>query len=294
MKVTLWGTRGSIAAPGPETIRYGGNTSCVSVECRDSRAVVVLDAGTGLRRLGQSLSGKADQIHLLLTHLHMDHIQGLGFFTPLQDPNMEVHIYGPPSNGHDLESRLGRYLSPPLFPVHLRELPCQLTLHSLTEERFAVDGFQIESNLVLHPGPTLGYRISDRGGTVTYLPDHEPALGAPHFPVAPQWTSGHRLAAGADLLIHDAQYTAAEYEEHVGWGHSSVRQAVAFACQAQVRHLLLFHHDPMHSDAEIDCLVAMARREACPHLCVTGACEGEVFHLAPPAAASARPMPEPV
>jgi phosphoribosyl 1,2-cyclic phosphodiesterase len=286
MRVTLWGTRGSLPTPGPETNRYGGNTSCVEVR-GDDGTVLVLDAGSGIRRLGAHWLHDTRRVHILLTHLHMDHIQGLGFFAPLQDPDMEVHIYGPPSNGHDLETRLGRYLSPPLFPVHLRELPCQLTLHSLTEGSFEIGDFLIESDLVIHPGPTLGYRISDAAGTLTYLPDHEPALGSDQFPTSPKWTSGHRLAAGSDLLIHDAQYTTAEYEAHIGWGHSSVPQVLAFAGQARVKHLLLFHHDPMHTDTDVDHMVAMAHKEAPAHLCVTGACEGETFDLTATARAHA-------
>src|SRR5882724_473073 len=129
MHVMLWGTRGSVAAPGPETARYGGNTSCVEVRGSDG-TVLVLDAGTGIRRLGPSLVS-LKRLDLLLTHLHMDHIQGLGFFSPLYDSGVEVHIWGPASTTADLRTRLMRYLSPPLFPVHLRDLPCQLSLHEV-------------------------------------------------------------------------------------------------------------------------------------------------------------------
>src|SRR5213593_2066954 len=142
MHVTLWGTRGSVAAPGPETARYGGNTSCVEVRGTDG-TILVLDAGTGIRRLGAALPRGLRRVDLLLTHLHMDHLQGLGFFAPLYNPAAEVHLWGPASATLDLRQRLTRYLSPPLFPVQLRELPCDLRLHEVTCGDFAVGEFQI-------------------------------------------------------------------------------------------------------------------------------------------------------
>src|SRR5919109_943787 len=175
IKVTLWGTRGSVAAPGPETARYGGNTSCVQVVGPDG-TVVILDAGTGIRRLGAALPDSLDRVDLLLTHLHMDHLQGLGFFAPLYNPQVEVHIWGPASTTLDLRTRLTRYLSPPLFPVHLRDLPAT-ELHEVPCEDFEIGELHISTALVCHPDPTVGYRIESRDAIIAYLPDHEPALG---------------------------------------------------------------------------------------------------------------------
>jgi len=215
-------------------------------------ALLVLDAGTGIQRLGATVQAGGGRIDLLLTHLHMDHIQGLGFFEPLYEPGREIHIWGPPSPTLDLRTRLARYLSPPLFPVRLRDLPCRLTLHNVPPERFEVGGLEVEAELVCHPGTTVGYRISEGTRAVAYLPDHEPALGGREFPGDPEWTSGFNLAAGADLLIHDAQYTTEEYRERVGWGHSAIRDAVAFASLAGARRFVPFHHDPTHDDAMLD------------------------------------------
>lgn len=257
MKVTLWGTRGSLGAPGPETVRYGGNTSCVEVESGGTR--VILDAGTGIRRLGARLGPEAGRVDVLLTHLHMDHIQGLGFFRPLDQPGQEVHLWGPPSTTLDLGARLSRYLSPPLFPVRLRELPCLLSLHHAPLGRFEIGYLRIHAALVCHPGPTLGYRIDDGRTCIAYIPDHEPALGAARFPGTPEWTSGFDLAEGVDLLIHDAQYGTAQYAEKVGWGHSAVAHGLEFARLAGVKRFLTFHHDPGHDDAKIDRILAQAR-----------------------------------
>lgn len=278
MRVTLWGTRGSIAAPGPETIRYGGNTSCV--EMRGKRnALVVLDAGTGIQRLGATERAGGGRIDLLLTHLHMDHIQGLGFFEPLYEPGREIHIWGPPSPTLDLRTRLARYLSPPLFPVRLPDLPCRLALHNVPPERFEVGGLEVEAELVCHPGSTVGYRISEGGRSVAYLPDHEPALGVRDFPGRPEWTSGFSLAAGANLLIHDAQYTIEEYRERIGWGHSAIRDALAFATLAGAGRLVPFHHDPTHDDAMLDRIDASARTSGdLPFQLIAGT-EGATFDV---------------
>jgi len=257
VRVTLWGTRGSVAAPGPETVRYGGNTSCVEVRGADG-TLLVLDAGTGIRRLGGRV-GPELRVDLLLSHLHMDHIQGLGFFRPLDEPGQDVHVWGPPSTTLDLRARLSRYLSPPLFPVRVRDLPCRLTLHDVPLERFAIGGLTVTAALVCHPGPTVGYRITDGTASCAYLPDHEPALGARHFPGAPDWTSGFDLAAGADLLIHDAQYSDAEYPQRVGWGHSSILHTLRFAEATGVKRLVTFHHDPGNDDRTLDRLLEEAR-----------------------------------
>jgi phosphoribosyl 1,2-cyclic phosphodiesterase len=278
VQVTLWGTRGSLAAPGPETVRYGGNTSCVEVRGAGG-ALVVLDAGTGIQRLGATLRGGEGRIDLLLTHLHMDHIQGLGFFEPLYDPAREIHVWGPPSPTLDLRSRLARYLSPPLFPVRLRDLPCRLTLHNVPPERFEVGGLEIEAALVCHPGSTVGYRISDGRHTLAYLPDHEPALGVRDFPGPREWTSGYDLAAGVDLLIHDAQYTTEEYEARIGWGHSAIRDAIAFARLAGARRLIPFHHDPMHDDATLDRLDRAVRASSDPPFGIVAGMEGATLEV---------------
>ena len=257
MKVTVWGTRGSQAAPGPDTVRYGGNTSCVEIEAvPDAR--VVLDAGTGLRRVGLALPPAVRRVDILLTHLHMDHIQGLGFFAPLFQTGFEMHIWGPGSATDDLRRRLTRYMSPPLFPVRLPELPCALQLHDLREERIDVPGLTIRTALVCHPGPTVGFRVEGAHGTLAFLPDHEPALASRRFAEAPEWCSGLELAAGVDLLLHDAQYTDEEYEERVGWGHSTLDHALAFARLAHVKRFMPFHFDPAHDDDMLDGFFAAA------------------------------------
>jgi phosphoribosyl 1,2-cyclic phosphodiesterase len=250
VKVVVWGTRGSLPTPGPETIAYGGNTPCVEVRV-DERHLVVLDAGTGIRRLGATIGPETERIDVLLTHLHMDHIVGLGFFDPFYRPGLDVHVWGPASATLDLGARLARYLSPPLFPVRLRDLRCRLALHDLPFGAFDLPGLHARAELVCHPGLTVGYRLEHADGVLTYLPDHEPALGVDPFPQHPEWTSGFALAAGADLLIHDAQYDDEQYRDRVGWGHSTIAQALAFGRLAGVRHFVAFHHDPTNDDARL-------------------------------------------
>jgi phosphoribosyl 1,2-cyclic phosphodiesterase len=241
--------------------------------------LLILDAGTGIRRLGARLDPLPSRLDILLTHLHTDHIQGLGFFDPLYQPGLEVHIWGPASTTLDLRERLSRYLSPPFSPVRLRDLPCRPTLHDVPFGSFDIGGLTITADLICHPGPTVGYRITEDATAVAYLPDHEPALGVPDFPGEPDWTSGFSLAAGVNLLIHDAQYSDAEYDEHVGWGHSSISQTLAFATAARVERLVAFHHDPAHDDSALDDILRGARRTArLPFKLVPGA-EGTVFEV---------------
>jgi phosphoribosyl 1,2-cyclic phosphodiesterase len=278
MKVTPYGVRGSIAAPGPTTARYGGNTSCVRVTAPDG-TVLVLDAGTGIRSLALELPSGLSRVDVLLTHLHMDHIIGLGFFAPLYNSEMEVHIWGPASATLSLEARLRRYLAPPLFPVLLRDLPCKLELHHTGRGRFSIGPFRIRAARICHPGPTVGYRIETETGSLAYLPDHEPALGARHFPIDPEWTSGFELAHDVDLLLHDAQYTREEYPERAGWGHSTMHDALAFGRLAGVRHLAPFHHDPGRSDTALERALDAAMAEMKPDFPVTPAAEGRSFDL---------------
>ncbi len=278
MKVTLWGTRGSIAAPGAETARYGGNTACVEVRGTDG-TVLVLDAGTGIRRLGMSLPRSVSRVNILLTHLHMDHLQGLGFFAPLYNPEAEVHIWGPASTTLSLQRRLMRYLSPPLFPVRLCELPCRFVLHEVPCGDFEVGEFHVSSALICHPGPTVGYRIATARATLAYLTDHEPALGERQFPLAGEWTSGYAIAVGADLLIHDAQYNREEYARCLGWGHSALEHALAFATLTKVKHFVPFHHDPAHDDDDLDRLTAEAVTATAPSFAISPGAEGAIFEL---------------
>jgi ribonuclease BN (tRNA processing enzyme) len=251
VRIRVWGARGSLSAPGPATVGYGGNTSCVEVELADG-TILILDAGSGIRELGQRLLGREHgELHICLTHLHLDHVEGLGFFGPLWQAGWKLRFWGPPSTTATLRERVSRYLSPPLFPVGLAEAPAEAVFDDAPRDPWRIGSALVEAQFVEHRGPTLGYRIEDEGRVLVYLPDHEPyltaALGDP-----PEWISGWALAAGADLLLHDAQYTTDEYGGRVGWGHSSGPHAAAFARTAGVGRLALFHHDPMRSDRALE------------------------------------------
>jgi phosphoribosyl 1,2-cyclic phosphodiesterase len=280
VRLRIRGCRGSIASPGIDTIRYGGNTSCIEVRLADGE-IVVLDAGTGLRQLGAELVEEgATRIHLLVTHLHVDHIEGLGMFAPIYQPGTEIHIWGPSSPIASLAERVATYFSPPLFPVHLSEAPARIRFHDASDTEWRIGGARIASHAIIHPGPTVGYRLEEGGRALAYLTDHEPALGADLETEPTEWVSGFALAYRANLLIHDCQYTPEEYERKLGWGHSTTEQVAVFAERAEVDSLLLFHHDPMHSDAQLDAMRSdVLRRWRVPEERCTLAAEGMAIDL---------------
>jgi phosphoribosyl 1,2-cyclic phosphodiesterase len=259
VRARIWGSRGSLATPGPETVRYGGNTACIEVVLSDG-SLVSLDAGTGIRGLGLSLDGRRPaRIDILLTHLHLDHLEGLGFFTPLWDPGTDLHIWGPTSPVQSLSERIATVLSPPLFPVHLVDMPSNVTFHDAPQGEWAIGSATILSQPIIHAGPTVGYRIQEQGRSLAYLTDHEPALGSDLRSVAPEWISGFSVARRADVLVHDCQYTEEEYPARVGWGHSSTEHVATFAGLAAVARLVLFHHDPMHGDEQLEAMLRRVR-----------------------------------
>jgi phosphoribosyl 1,2-cyclic phosphodiesterase len=252
VKVTIWGCRGSLPTPGRDTVRYGGNTSCLEVELANG-SVLVLDAGTGIRELGVKLERQnVRSIQLLLTHLHLDHVEGLRFFEPLWDEQVKIDIWGPPSPLVSLRERIARAFSPPLFPIEIADVPARVNFIDVPREQWALDGATLRADTIVHPGPTVGYRIETGDGTLAYLPDHEPALTGSISERPRDWISGASLAAGADLLVHDAQFSEEEYSQRIGWGHSSSADAIAYGEAVGAQEIVLFHHDPSHSDAWLD------------------------------------------
>jgi phosphoribosyl 1,2-cyclic phosphodiesterase len=279
----VWGCRGSLPTPGERTVRYGGNTSCVEV-CTGDGVPVILDAGTGIKRLGDALDHPA-KLHVLLTHLHLDHVEGLRFFEPLWREDAEVHIWGPASPVHTLQERIARSFSPPLFPVDLADIPARVLFHDVPDDDiWEIEGIQLLALPVSHPGATVGYRLELEGGSLAFIPDHEPVLGVELESLGSDWISGHALAEGVDVLLHDCQWSEDEYQDRVGWGHSSVAHAVGFAQRAGVGRLILFHHDPDRSDDEVDRITARANElwNGTGGVAPVAACEGMTIEVGTP------------
>nr|MBK9651625.1 MBL fold metallo-hydrolase [Bacteroidota bacterium] len=277
MNIKIWGCRGSLPAPGTDKDIYGGNTSCI--EIIDGDTCIILDGGSGLQRLNNYLAPNITRIDILLTHLHLDHIMGLGFFWPLYNPNMTVNIWGPAASNESLAQRLRRYFSPPIFPVRLNELPCKGELFEIDSSEFQIGNFKITSEYVCHPGPTVAYRLQTGNTVIAYIPDHEPALGSSQFPTNAEWTSGFSIAEGADILFHDAQYSSEEYKTRIGWGHSSVEDALDFGTLAKVKKIVLFHHDPAHTDDNLKTMLAETLQEKKCDFEVEIATEGTLFEF---------------
>lgn len=255
LRVRFWGVRGSIPVPGPAVAGFGGNTSCVQVTGPDGTEVI-LDAGTGIRELGIALAGRCHAVHILLTHLHLDHIQGLTFFAPLFDPAAEVTIWGPASIERPLRDRLAPHLSDPLSSIELRDFPARVRFEDASRQSLRLGDIEVKAGFVAHRGPTLGYRLTSGAASVCYLPDHEPGLGENLETAERRWISGHALASNASLLIHDCQYEDHEYRLRRGWGHSSVSDAMSFTYRADCSRALMFHHDPAHDDLQLEALAA--------------------------------------
>lgn len=269
MKVRFWGTRGSIATPGPKTIKYGGNTSCVEVRVGDQ--ILVLDAGTGIRELGQSLLEEfADRpitLSMFISHTHWDHIQGFPFFMPAYQEQTTIDVYGPPGRNRTLDDILRSQMDSDFFPVSLGDMTADLRVQEL-REKTRIGAVDIEPFFLNHPAMTLAYRISDGTRSVVYATDNEPYEFTLHKSSKRTDALGNygkkldddfvRFVAGTDLYIAEAQYTMEEYKSKLGWGHSPIDSIVEWATKANVKQLALFHHDPMHDDADVDAMVEYA------------------------------------
>jgi phosphoribosyl 1,2-cyclic phosphodiesterase/ActR/RegA family two-component response regulator len=292
-RLTFWGVRGSIPTPGPSTVRYGGNTTCVEV--RADGQIIILDAGTGVRLLGQHLAaefnGQPIEVTLLLTHTHWDHIQGLPFFVPVYKPQNRLHILGYEGARHGLEVVLAGQMESPFFPVGLREVPANVQIEELKEMSFNVGPVRVQACFANHPGVCVGYRLFTSGGSIAFFPDNEPhqaqtAAGTPQA-ASMSFARNERqkvieFLRRTDVLIMDSQYDCEEYKHHVGWGHGCVSEVVDLAIDAEVRRLFLFHHDPNHDDAKVSALEAQARRRVAEKrstLEVEAAREGLTFEL---------------
>jgi len=273
-RVKFWGVRGSIPTPGPSTVHYGGNTSCVEV--RADGQIIILDAGTGLRPLGLELVAEFDQqpidLTLLLSHTHWDHIQGLPFFLPVYRAHNRLRILGYEGARHGLDHVLTEQMESPFFPIGLREVPSNVRIEELKELGFKIGQVRVEACFAHHPGTCVGYRLFTSAGSISFFPDNEPHYGfdgssknGPKDPEALKFAKKQEqlmmdFIRGSDILIIDSQYDREEYPEHIGWGHGCLDHVVGLALRAEVKKLFLFHHDPAHDDAKISQMVADARK----------------------------------
>ncbi len=261
MRIKFWGTRGTRPTPGRRTLRFGGNTTCIEVRGK-SGELVVLDSGSGIAELGDALTPDGPiRAHLLVTHTHWDHIQGFPFFAPAFLPKTELTVVGPAGSIKSLQAAFADQMDPAYFPLRLDQVPAHLEfIERNAGEAFEVAGMVVTPMELNHPIPTFGYRFEEDGHTFVFatdneLPTHDAAAGAAGIAFVDSMVA---WCKGADLLVHDAQYSREEYAARVGWGHSTYDDALSLAERAGAGQLAFFHHDPGHSDADIDGLVEEA------------------------------------
>ena len=315
MRIKFWGTRGSIPTPGPRTVRYGGNTSCVEVRTSDG-TLFILDCGTGMRELGRVLMKEPQPIvgNILLSHTHWDHTQGFAFFEPVFHKGNEFTIFAAPGVDRSLSEVLAGQIDYLYFPLGLDELEATIHFQEIGEKTFNVGDVQIQTQFLNHTVLTLGYRITSGGTTMVYAADHEPF--SPHLyragvekpTLADIVHAGDRrhveFLSGADVIIHDAQYTSTEYADKQNWGHSTVEYVIKVAVAAGVGQVILTHHDPSHDDDFLDALEVRCQayaRSLGSDLQVTVAAEGlevwlpevaeQMLYDTTPLPASTRPGP---
>ena len=275
--IKFWGVRGSIPTPGRDTVRYGGNTTCIEVRIGDD--IIILDAGTGLRALGQSLLKEFKHqplsLTLLISHTHWDHIQGLPFFAPIYDARCRLRILGGEGARKGLVAALTGQMESSYFPVPFSKLPSNIEIEELRDFNFAIGSTLVRAHRANHPGFCVGYRLFSPDGLVCFFPDTEPRHGGDDRDLID-------FIREADVLILDSQYDRAEYKKHTGWGHGCVEDSVALALRAGVKKLILFHHDPDHDDKTIDTHVRHARalvRQQQGSLKIEAAREGMTIQL---------------
>jgi phosphoribosyl 1,2-cyclic phosphodiesterase len=260
VEVTFYGVRGSCPCAGARYRHVGGNTSCVLLTT-DGDQPLVLDMGTGFRHLGEVLSrrtratGAPLEATALLTHLHYDHILGLPFFAPLGDPGSVLNVFGPGQEGARLCDTLTMAVQPPFFPVEMSDFRGEVHFHDLGEEDFAIGAAKVRARAIRHLGPTLGFRVEADGRSLAYIPDHQAPLDRRSVPEGVL-----ELCDGVDLLLHDGQYTDDEFVGKSHWGHSTPAFAVRVAAEAGARRLMMVHHDPAHTDKDIEEMVRSARK----------------------------------
>ena len=268
-RIKFWGVRGSIPSPGDGTVHFGGNTSCVEV--RAGSQLIVLDAGSGIRALGNSLveefKGKPVEVTLLITHTHWDHIQGFPFFVPAYDSRNRIQIFGYEGALSGLRTALEGQMESPYFPVSLDELPGNLRIDELRDMEFAIGPVQVEACFTNHPGVCVGYKLRTADGSIVYMPDnetkrHQSSVVNGQVVPDPADEKLREFIRGAEVLIIDSQYTAEEYQTHVNWGHGNLDEVVRMAIEAGAKRLYTFHHDPSHDDQFVTGMLQHARQIA--------------------------------
>ncbi len=287
MRVKFWGTRGSIAKPGPGTLRYGGNTSCVEVRSSEG-TLVILDCGTGLQNLGQELMASEPRPvrgHVLISHTHWDHIQGIPFFAPFFAKGNEWDVYAPRGLSQSVRETLAGQMQYTYFPVTLEAMGATIRYHDLLEGVFDIGDVTVQTQYLNHPALTLGYRLTSGGVSVVYASDHEPhsrKLATGTGDIGGQDRHHVEFLRDADLVIHDAQFTEDEYPDRVGWGHSTLNYALEMCVAADAKQLALSHHDPLRTDDQVDRLEETARarlKDRGSRLEAFAAAEGRVVEL---------------